>query len=105
MAKVAGQRRFHGIIAGQPTTPIMLCKLGVVGSSPIVSTVQVLVTGLIFVLSRAISHRPCPLRAQNFRLVLARIGRRRAVSVLFEVPDDVGVLAVHDVLIAQCRPR
>jgi hypothetical protein len=40
MAKVAGQRRFHGIIAGQRTTPIMLCKQGVVGSSPIVSTTR-----------------------------------------------------------------
>ncbi len=38
MVKAAGQRRFEGIIAGQRTTPIMLCKQGVVGSSPIVST-------------------------------------------------------------------
>jgi hypothetical protein len=28
MSKVAGQRRFLGIIAGQRTTPIMLCKQG-----------------------------------------------------------------------------
>ena len=30
MAKVAGQRRFHGIVAGQRTTPIMLCNQDVI---------------------------------------------------------------------------
>ena len=36
----------------------LLCKQGVVGSSPIVSTAEVLVRGLIFVLSRPIQLRP-----------------------------------------------
>jgi hypothetical protein len=41
----------------------LLCKQGVAGSSPVVSTANVLVRSLLDRLAVLISHCPCPLRA------------------------------------------
>ena len=80
---------------------VLLCKQGVAGSSPVVSTENVLVKDLRVDLSRCVSHRPCPLRAQNWRVVAVDHGHGRLLTEPFEVAHDVGVLAVDDVLVAE----
>ena len=68
------------------------------GSSPIVSTTEVPVTCSRFLGTRVADRPACPLGAHQNRASRCRGGHGRLLAEAVEVADDVGVVAVDDVL-------
>src|SRR5581483_722838 len=84
--------------------PFQLCKQGVVGSNPIVSTTKVQVTRILFGRDlRRIARRAhyVPTNGGAWCVIVGTGAHGRLLAEALEVADDVGVLAVDHVLVPE----
>jgi hypothetical protein len=77
------------------------CKQGVVGSSPIVSTTKAQVSGTVAAFGLSEIRASCPLRAHQIGVTAVDDGHGWLLTESLEVPDDVRILSVDHVLVSE----